>query len=249
MSPLLLPCTAAVHAQQVLDPVVVTATRQETRESALLADVTVIDHKEIEKHAGETVIDLLAGQPGIQMSRSGGLGHASSLYIRGANSNQTKVLIDGIPINSIDSSGSPLRYLSLDDVDHIEILRGPASTLYGADALGGVIQIFTRKGEPGVQLNAFAGYGTQNTRQATIGASIGQEKWRFHVEGSRLSTSGISAQTHATNQDADKDGYYNTGGAASFALFPVDGHELGVSYRQNQGRVYFDIRNAPADGT
>jgi vitamin B12 transporter len=247
--PLSLSCIAPVHAQQELDPVVVTATRQETRASDLLADVTVISHKEIEKHAGDSIIDLLAEQPGIQMSRTGGLGESSSLYIRGANSDQTKVLVDGVPINSIDSSGSPLRYLSLDDVDHIEILRGPASTLYGADALGGVIQIFTRKGEAGVHLNAFAGYGTQNTLQANVGASIGQEKWRFHVEGNRLSTSGISAQTHATNQDADNDGYYNTGGAASFTLLPVDGHEFGVSYRQNQGRAYFDSGNTPPNST
>ncbi len=247
-SPLLLSFVVPAHAQQTLDPIVVTATRQETRASELLADVTVIDRAEIERHAGGTIADVLATQPGIQFARNGGPGTSTSFYVRGANSDQTKVLVDGVPINSLDASGSSLPNISLADVDHIEIVRGPASTLYGADAVGGVIQIFTRKGEPGVKFDSFIGYGTQNTLQANAGLSVGQEKWRFRFEGNRMSTSGISAQTGATNQDADKDGYFNTGGAVSFALLPAEGHELGMSYRQNQGRAYYDSGNVPADG-
>lgn len=237
--PLSLSCIAPVHAQQELDPIVVTATRQATRESDLLSDVTVIDRKEIEKHAGETIIDLLAEQPGIQMNRNGGMGQSSSLYVRGANSDQTKILIDGVPINSMDSSGSALRYLSLDNVDHIEILRGPASTLYGADAIGGVIQIFTRKPEPGLHFDSFLGYGTQNTQQANIGLSVGQDKWRVRVEGNRMSTDGIPAEVGGLNQDAQADSYTNTGGSVAFTLLPADGHELGLSFRQDQGRAYY----------
>lgn len=231
-----------------MDPIVATATRQETKASELLSDVTVIDRREIDKHAGETIADVLAAQPGIQFSRNGGPGTATSLYVRGANPEQTKVLVDGVPINSLDASGSALRFISLDSVERIEIVRGPASSLYGADAIGGVIQIFTRKGGPGVKFNSFAGYGTHNTLQANAGLSVGEEKWNFRFEGNRMSTSGISAQSNASNQDADRDGYFNTGGAASFTLRPVDGHELGVSYRENQGRVFFDSGNVPADG-
>jgi vitamin B12 transporter len=249
LSPLLLSFSLPAHAQQTLEPVVVTATRQETLASDVLSDVTVIDRQEIERHAGEMVAELLAEQAGIQVARSGGYGTATSFYVRGANSGQTKVLVDGIPINSLDASGSSLPYLSLADVDHIEIVRGPASTLYGADAVGGVIQIFTRKGETGVKPDAFVGYGTHNTFQANAGVSVAEEKWRLRVEANRMSTGGISAQTHATNQDADNDGYYNTGGAASFSLFPADGHELGVSYRENRGRTYYDSGNVPPDGT
>jgi vitamin B12 transporter len=237
--PLSLSCIASVHAQQELDPVVVTATRQATRESDLLADVTVISHKEIEKHAGDSIIDLLAEQPGIQMNRNGGAGQSSSLYIRGANSNQTKILVDGVPINSLDASGSALRYLTLDNIDHIEILRGPASTLYGADAIGGVIQIFTRQPEPGLHFDSFLGYGTQNTLRANAGLSVGQEKWRARVEANRMSTDGIPAETGGLNQDAKPDGYTNTGGSVAFTLLPAAGHELGVSFRQNQGRAHY----------
>lgn len=235
----LLSCIAPVHAQQELDPIVVTATRQETRESDLLADVTVISRQQIERHAGQSIIDLLADQPGIQMNRNGGPGQSASLYIRGANSNQTKILVDGVPINSLDASGSALRYLTLDNVDHIEILRGPASTLYGADAIGGVIQIFTRKPEPGLHLDSFLGYGTQNTQKANAGVSVGQKKWRARIEANRMSTDGIPAEIGGLNQDAQPDSYTNTGGSVAFTLLPAAGHELGLSFRQNQGRAHY----------
>ena len=109
-----------VEAQEALEPVVVTATRQQTRVSEILADVTVIEREEIERAGGETVVDLLARQPGIQMTRNGGPGTSASLFVRGTRPDQTKVLVDGVPINSLDLAGSPLRFLSLADVDRIE---------------------------------------------------------------------------------------------------------------------------------
>ena len=130
------------------EAIVVTATRQAMRANELLSDVTVIDRSAIEAGGQETVADLLARQPGVQVSSSGGPGTSTSFYVRGARPEQTKVMLDGVPINSVDLSGSPLRFLPLSDVERIEILRGPASALYGADAIGGVIQIFTRTGAP-----------------------------------------------------------------------------------------------------
>lgn len=227
-------------AQAVLEPVVVTATRQETRTAELLADVTVIDREEIARSGGDTIADLLMRQPGIQGARTGGPGTATSLYVRGANSNQTKILVDGVTINSLDGSGSPLSYLPLASIDRIEIVRGPASTLYGADAIGGVIQIFTRKGEPGVKADGFAGYGTRNTFQANAGVSVGGEQWRLRVEGNRMSSDGISARRGAGGHDADRDAYENTGGGASFSVTPAQGHEVGLSFRQNEGRTHYD---------
>lgn len=246
---LLLPLFAtALQAQPSLDTMVVTATRQDTRASEVLADMTVIERDEIERNAQDTITELLARQPGIQTASTGGPGTATSFYVRGSNSNQTKVLVDGIAINSVDLSGSPLRFIPLADVERIEILRGPAATLYGADALGGVIHIMTRRGTPGLRADAFAGYGSKNTRQASAGVSGGNEQWRFRVEANHRSSDGFSAQRHASNRDADNDAYRNTGGAASLSFTPAKGHELGAAYRRNEGLVHYDSGNQPANG-
>ena len=173
--------------EKELDPLVVTATRQPARASELLSDITIVDREEIERGGQESIADLLSKQPGVQQTTSGGPGTETSFYVRGARPEQTKILVDGISINSMDLSGSPLRFLPLAGIERIEILRGPASTLYGADAIGGVIQIFTRRGEPGLRANAFAGYGTQNTLKTTLALSGSNEQWRFWVEGNHAS--------------------------------------------------------------
>ncbi|MBL8429567.1 MAG: TonB-dependent receptor [Dechloromonas sp.] len=234
------PAAFAVDQLAALDPVLITATRQEMRASELLADVSVIDRKEIERNGQGTITELLARQPGIQTASNGGPGTSTNFYIRGARPDQTKVLIDGIPINSVDLSGSPLRFVPLADVERIEILRGPAATLYGADAVGGVIQIFTKRGEPGLRANGFVGYGTQNTAQVSAGLSGGNEQWRFRLEGNHQSSDSISARRNASNKDADRDPYRNTGGAASLSFLPAKGHEIGLSYRRNEGKTYYD---------
>ncbi|MDR1647689.1 MAG: TonB-dependent receptor [Zoogloeaceae bacterium] len=238
---------AAIDSAE-LDPLIFIASRQPMRASEVLADVTVVGREEIEAAGQSTIVDLLARQHGIQTYAQGGPGKAASFFVRGANSDQLKVLVDGIPINSIDGSGSPLRYLPLADVERIEILRGAAATLYGADAIGGVIQIVTRRGQPGLQADAFVGYGSHNTRQAAAGISGGNEHWRFRVEANHYATDGFSAQRHATNKDADDDAYRNTGGALSFSFLPTTDHEFGASYRQNSGTVHYDSGNVPPWG-
>ena len=242
-----------LHAQQALDPVVVTATRQETRVSEVLADVTVIEREEIERNVGGSVVDLLSRQPGIQIATSGGgtPGSMANIFMRGANPGQTKVLVDGIPIASaLDQKGTnALVNLPLSNVERIEILRGPASVLYGADAIGGVIQIFTRKGIPGLKVDAFSGVGSWGAFQANAGVSGGDEYWRFRVEGGRDSARGFSTQRDGTNQDADKDGYYNNHAAAALSFLPAKGHELGLTYRHNDGLTHYDSGNVPANST
>jgi vitamin B12 transporter len=236
--------------QGTLPPVVVTATRQAERADALLSDVTVIDQAEIQRNLGGTVADLLMRQPGIQVSRSGGPFAAANIYLRGANSDQTLVLVDGVPVTSLDPSGSALPGMSLADVDHIEIVRGPASTLYGANAIGGVIQVFTKKGaQDGVHVDAFAGYGTHATTQSNVGLSAGGQQWRLRVDGFYTGAKSIPAQAGGTNHDALADPYRNSGGSMSFALLPATGHELGFSYRENSGLTHYSSGNVPPDGT
>ncbi|MDR2030988.1 MAG: TonB-dependent receptor [Azoarcus sp.] len=237
----------AQDAVPQLDTIVVTATRQETRASDLLADVSVIDREKIERSGQDTVIDLLARQPGIQTSASGGPGAAASVYIRGANSQQTKVLIDGLPANSVSLAGFPLHLMTLADVERIEILRGPASSIHGADAIGGVIHIITRRGQPGLRADGFIGYGSHDTQQANAGISGSDGHWRFRVEAGHYQTKGFSVRRHARNKDADDDAYRNTGGAVSLSFLPAAGHEIGVSYRQNEGLSHYDSMTGTSD--
>ncbi|KRG76227.1 hypothetical protein ABB30_10550 [Stenotrophomonas ginsengisoli] len=231
-----------------LDPVVVTATRQATALSELMADVTVIDAQQIQQLGQGTITDLLARQPGIQTASYGGQGAATSFFVRGTNSNQLKVLVDGIAINSVDPSGSPLRYLNLADVERIEILRGPAATLYGADALGGVIQVFTRQGQAGFAADAHAGFGSQGTRKAGANLSGGDARWQWRLGGSHQSTDGISAQPQASNRDADDDSYRNNSLSAGLTFRPDAQTQYGASVRHSRGLAEYDSGEFSADG-
>ena len=155
--PLAFSSATAWAAEQVamLDSVIVTAARQAQRASEVLSDVSVIDAEDI-RHAGPnaTINDLLAQQPGIEIARRGGLGTDSSVFIRGSNNNHALVLVDGIRLGSTTNGAPAWGFIPLEQVERIEIIRGSCSSLYGSDAIGGVIQIITKRGDG--PLNAFA---------------------------------------------------------------------------------------------
>src|SRR5437763_14919631 len=159
--------TAAETAKAVLlDPIVVTATRSPERLSTLLADVTVIGPDEIARAGQSGLLDLLSRQPAVEVATNGGPASTSAVFLRGANNAQTLVLLDGVRIGSSTSGTAPYEAIPVDQIARIEILRGPASSLYGADALGGVLQIFSKRGEQGVErLNADAGQGLYDPAQ------------------------------------------------------------------------------------
>ena len=133
-------------APTLLDPLVVTAARSPQRLDQLLADVTVIGPEEIARAGAQSLADLLQRQPGVQIVTNGGPGSTTGVFLRSANAGQTLVLIDGLRVSSSSSGTTPFEAIPLDQIDHIEILRGPAASLYGSDAIGGVIQVFTRNG-------------------------------------------------------------------------------------------------------
>jgi hypothetical protein len=178
--------STALHAADTqLDPIVVTATRQATRTNELTSDVSVITREEIDQAGESTLAQLLARQPGIQYVANGGAGSNSGVFIRGANTNQSIVLIDGQRIGSATTGSAALSRIPLDQIERIEILRGPASSLYGADAIGGVIQIFTRRGEGPVRVNASTGYGSYHTTDTSVGIAGGTDL-RFLQRPGRL---------------------------------------------------------------
>jgi len=162
---------ARVHAQEGAGaPIVVTASRSEQALGDALPSVTVITREQIEATQSRDLVELLGRQAGTEFARSGGQGAQSSLFLRGANSNQVLVLVDGVRINSVLDGAANLGGISTDSIERIEIVRGNLSSLYGSEAIGGVVQIFTRGGtHPGADALLEAGQG--HTRDASLSAS------------------------------------------------------------------------------
>lgn len=237
---------SATAAEPVGDQptIVVTATRQPTRADELLADVTVIDREEIEQAGQSSLAELLARQPGIQMTNSGGPGKATSVFIRGANASQTLLLIDGQRVGSATLGTASFQGIPLSQIERIEILRGPASALYGADAIGGVIQIFTKRGEGPTRLSAFAGYGSYDTSKASADIAGGTKEWSYSLRAGYEDTKGFNAIADRAKQpflfNPDRDGYRNHNMTANLSFRPAPGHEIGASVFNSDGRAWYD---------
>jgi len=242
--------TAAHAADQQFDPIVVTATRQATRSNELTSDVSVITREEIDQAGQSTLEQLLARQPGIQYTANGGPGTNSGVFIRGASSNQSIVLIDGLRIGSATNGSAALARIPMDQIERIEILRGPASSLYGADAIGGVIQIFTRQGAGPARVNASTGYGTYGTTDTTAGVSGGTELVSYSVQAGYLDTGSFNAVHNKNNifYDPDNDGYRNSNLSANFSVRPAIVEEIGVNLLASDGTNQYDSNDFSARG-
>lgn len=236
---LLLPFS--IHAQDTsLEDVVVTATRTPQKISDTLGDISVITEQEIQKAGQTSLVELLSMQPGVEMAQNGGVGKSSDVYIRGANATHTVVLVDGMRINSASNGTTALQSIPLSQIERIEILRGPASGLYGADAIGGVIQIFTKSAKGKPRVNASLGFGTYGTTIADAGVSGRVQDTSFSLQAGSVSTNGVSAfnspiltstipRRANTSYNPDKDGYENKNYSARLAQHFGANHEIGLS--------------------
>ncbi|HWV17555.1 MAG TPA: TonB-dependent receptor [Rhodocyclaceae bacterium] len=239
----------AQTASSELPPVVVTSTRQETPINQQLSDVTVLDREQIEQAGQSSLAELLGRQAAVEFTSNGGPGTNTSVFIRGAESKQTVVLVDGVRIGSATSASANFARLPLSQIERIEILRGPASSLYGADAIGGVIQIFTRKGSGAPRVNASAGYGTYGTYEVNAGVQGGTDMISYNVQAGHYKTNGFSSlrNPRASGYNPDNDGYSNDNASASFSIRPAAGHELGVNLLYSTGPNQYDPRPAAVD--
>jgi vitamin B12 transporter len=208
--------TRSGAAPATLAPVVVTATRQPTRVDEQLGEVTIIDRADIERAAGRTLPELLALQPGVQMNATGGRGSVSGVFLRGMETRHTLVLVDGVRYGSATLGTPNLDNLPLELIERIEIVRGPLSGLYGSDAVAGVIQIFTRRGEQGFFPNATATIGSNRLSELGVGFRAGSGPWDLALQVQGTETEGFSATNSRVpfgNFNPDRDGFRQTSGS------------------------------------
>ncbi|TVT57782.1 MAG: TonB-dependent receptor [Azoarcus sp. PHD] len=229
------------HGDSELDQVVVTATRQAVIASEALASVEVIGREDIAAAGNSSLVELLSARSGIQVVSNGGAGASSSIYIRGANSGHTLVLIDGMRIGSATNGAPSLETIPLALIDRVEILRGPASALYGSDAIGGVIQIFTRKGKEGFQPSVRVGFGTENSRSLEAAVAGGVDRLRYSLVVGEDRTDGINARpTSYAGRDQDDDGFRNNYVNGSLTVGFRERDEIGLSVFHTDGRSWYD---------
>jgi len=238
-----------LHAQETpqnLPDLVVTATRTETAKNQLAAAATVYTRKDIERLQAKTLPELLSGTTGIDIVQSGGYGKDTNIYMRGTNSDHVLVLVDGIKIGSVTTGTTPFQFIPLDQVERVEIIRGPQSSLYGSEAIGGVIQIFTRKGGkedmPSVTLDA--GGGSYDTYRAS-GTVSG--KWKnswYSLGSSQFGSQGFNSRQPIPGRfglnEPDKDGYLNTALNARLGHRFDNNAEVEAFFMRAEGKTEYD---------
>ncbi|WP_229008026.1 TonB-dependent receptor domain-containing protein [Methylophilus sp. Leaf408] len=225
-----------------MDEVVVTASRTLQSTKTVTGDITVIESEEINRLRGGSIADLLRLQPGVEIYTNGGMGTSSNIGLRGTNDNQLIVLVDGVRINSGTTGTTAFENIPLALIDRIEILRGPASSLYGSDAIGGVIQIFTKRGKTNnTHLYASAGAGSYDAYSGNAGFDTAYQALKFGAQVSNYDTRGISAKKRPTAvAEKDRDGYNNFSGTAYADLEFAPGHSLGLNYLESKGKNQYD---------
>ena len=239
------PFFAAQAATLKLDNQIVTATRTAQSTANTIAAFTLIEREQIERSQVQSLPELLKRVPGLSLTNNGGPGKSTSLFIRGSNSNHALVLVDGIKIGSVSSGGAAWQDLPIELIERIEVVRGPRSSLYGSEAIGGVIQITTRKPQQdGFKPFASAGYGSQDTYQGSAGftGAAGQGWYSLGVSGS--DTDGINVKpVNASGYEADRDGYRNLSLAARAGYAFANGLELDGNLLQVHSHNDYDSVN------
>ncbi|MBM4215220.1 MAG: TonB-dependent receptor [Gammaproteobacteria bacterium] len=237
----------AADGRSSTDSYVITATRTLQKLEDTLSSVTIIDREDIERSQARTLDELLAGVEGVAVARQGGIGQPTSVYVRGGESDHVLWIIDGVRIGSVTTGIPALQDLPLDSVERVEIVRGARSSLYGADAMGGVVHIFTRRGaEANRSLRVTAG--SNGARQLALGQGFGDESAWVDLQASHLETDGINACLGLPfppgggcfTSEPDRDPYRNTSVNLG-AGYRFDGGTTLEAYAQRaKARVSFD---------
>lgn len=236
-------CSSAGAEEQTanLGEIVVTATRDELPLEQVGSSITVITAKQIEQKQAQTVADVLRTVPGLDVVRTGSQGGTTSVFMRGAKSEHTLVLIDGIEMNDPSSAGGTFNFghLTVDNIERIEVLRGPQSTLYGSHAIGGVINIITKRGDGPPRGSVSFEAGSFATTRETVAISGGADQVHFSLAASRLDTDGISSAGKRYGNH-EKDGDQNSAITTRLGITPTPNSEIDMVLKYGRSRNEID---------
>lgn len=232
---------AQAATEPQLRETVITATRVARPLADIVSDVSVIDRETIEASGAVGVIDVISRLPGVQITRNGGQGSSGSVYLRGAESRFTAVYLDGVRLDSQSTGGVVWEQIPLSQIDRIEVVRGPAAAVYGSDAMGGVIQLFTKKGEGAPAPYVGVGLGNQGTRTVQAGVSGGTEQVDYALGLSHERADGFSARVGSA-YNPDEDGYRRTSANARLGVQFDTTHRL-------EGTLLASNLNSQYDGS
>ncbi len=232
---------AEENATMSLEELLVTATRVPTPSREVASSITVISEQEIEQRQAMTVPELLRTVPGVDVAKRGGPGTQTSVFIRGAKSEHTLVMLNGIEMNDPSLVGRSFDFANLttENIERIEVLRGPQSPLYGSDAIGGVINIITKKGQGKLSGYFSAEAGSFDTFREKAGLNGGTKMFNYSLGISRLDTNGISsADEDAGNHE--EDGYENTTFSTRLGITPTKKFNLDTVFRYTDDESELD---------
>jgi vitamin B12 transporter len=236
-----LPLVPHAAEPQTLQPVVVTATRTPQPIDTVLADLRVIDADTIANAGPMTLTELLQARGGVEISATGGPGQVSSIFLRGSNASHVVLLIDGVRVNSATAGTNAFENLPLAQIERIEILRGVGSSLYGADAIGGVIQVFTKQAGAD-RTEASLGAGRWGTREASVGLGRRLGATRLSLQAGWRESDSFSATNEKSSFsfEPDRDGYRNSNLGLNLDHDWAEGQSVGLRVMTSRGATHFD---------
>jgi len=232
--------TQSVFSDDQIENIIVTGTRIPTQISESLSAVTLFQRADIERLQASDLFDLMSHVPGSSLVRNGGRGSSTSMSLRGNQSDHTLFLMDGVRIGSATTGGAALAAINLSTVQRIEIIRGPKSNLYGADAIGGVVNIITRKTELSRVLNVEAGFGSNGTQDTTILLGANGDKYSLTAVVNHLDTDGIDNTESKAGINGDDDGFTKDSMAINYQYQVTDSALWKVTYNQNDTKADYD---------
>lgn len=236
----LLPGVQVFAVEQELPSMLITSARQAEPRAQATAANTVFTRADIERLQARSVPELLRRVPGVQVGSAGGL---PSLSLRGTGTAQTLVLVDGQRIAAATSGFARFDYLAIDNIERVEVIRGPRSSLYGADAVGGVIQIFTRGGKPGINPEVRIAAGSEQTFQRSLSLDAGTEQTRVHLGASLDEREGFDITRDNRGADRDNDGQRNKALHLKLDHQFDSNWKAGLSLNDQRGKNEYDDAN------